>query len=211
MAIVSSMGHVDAEGNFPGARMGFASDAIATIIGSIFGLSPITAYIESGAGVQAGARTGITAIFCGFFFFLSIFFAPIIASIPPWATGGALIITGALMAQSLGKVKWYDITHASTAFLTVIMMPLTYSIAYGLLAGIMCYIILHGTFTLLEFVGIEKPKFYDPDATETTTTPSSDQVATSSDNSAVPETTKDIEGEKVVDKNDDSSDDSNKF
>jgi adenine/guanine/hypoxanthine permease len=164
MAIVSSMGLSDSEGNFEGARMAFCADAGSVIIGSLFGLAPVTAYIESAAGVAAGARTGIAAIFCGFFFFLAIFFAPIIASIPPWATGGALIITGALMAESLGKIKWYDITHASTAFLTVIIMPLTYSIAYGLLAGIICYLILTITFTVLAYVGIEKPVFYDPEA-----------------------------------------------
>lgn len=64
-------------------------DAIATMVGALFGLSPVTAYIESGAGVKAGARTGITACAIGFLFFLGLFFAPIIASIPPWATGGA--------------------------------------------------------------------------------------------------------------------------
>lgn len=160
------MGQIDEDGNFEKSREAFTADAIATMVGSLFGLSPVTSYIESGAGVAAGSRTGITAILCGFFFFLSIFFAPIIASIPPWATGGALIITGALMASSLGKIKWYDVTHAATAFLTLMVMPLTYSIAYGLIAGIMCYTILHGTFYLLALVGIEKPVFYDPNETK---------------------------------------------
>jgi xanthine/uracil/vitamin C permease (AzgA family) len=91
---------------------------LATIFGSIFGLSPVTSFIESGSGVEAGSRTGLTAVICGFSFYLSIFFAPIIASIPPWATG------------------------AATAFLTVVVMPLTYSIAYGLIAGIDCYVFI---------------------------------------------------------------------
>ena len=116
--------------------MAFSSDAIATIVGSLFGLSPVTSYIESVAGVEAGAKTGLTAVIVGFYFFLSIFFAPIIASIPPWATGGALIIVGALMCRSLADVKWTNVSHAITAFLVMIVMPLTYSIAYGMLLDI---------------------------------------------------------------------------
>lgn len=132
---------------------------MATIFGSIFGLTPVTSFIESGSGVEAGSRTGLTAVLCGFFFFLSIFFAPIIASIPPWATGGALIVVGALMSRSLGEIKWYNMTHAATAFLTVVVMPLTYSIAYGLIAGIGCYVIMTATFKLLALVGIPEPIF----------------------------------------------------
>lgn len=77
MGLVSAMGYVDEEGNFPRAKQAFAADALATMFGSVFSLSPVTSYIESGAGVEAGARTGLTACFCGLFFFLSIFFAPI--------------------------------------------------------------------------------------------------------------------------------------
>ena len=106
LALATTLGYVDEEGNFPKSRMAFASDAMATMFGSIFGLSPVTSFIESGSGVEAGARTGLTAVICGFYFFLSIFFAPIISSIPPWATGGALVIVGALMSSSLGDVKW---------------------------------------------------------------------------------------------------------
>ena len=100
------MGYVDENGDFPKSKWAFSADAIATIIGSLFGLSPVTSYIESGAGVEAGSKTGLTAVICGFFFLVSIFFAPIIASIPPWATGGSLIIVGALMSRSLLKIKW---------------------------------------------------------------------------------------------------------
>jgi AGZA family xanthine/uracil permease-like MFS transporter len=169
LGLATTMGFIDEEGDFPRSRQAFAADALATLFGSFFGLSPVTSFIESAAGVQAGARTGLTAVICGFFFFLSIFFAPIIASIPPWATGGSLIIVGALMARSLVKVKWYDVSHAATAFITVMVMPLTYSIAYGLIAGIMTWIILQSTFYLLSLVGIEKPVFDDPDADISTT------------------------------------------
>jgi xanthine/uracil/vitamin C permease (AzgA family) len=151
------MGYVDEDGNFPRSRMAFSADALATMFGSIFGLSPVTSYIESGSGVEAGSRTGLTAVICGFYFFLSIFFAPIISSIPPWATGGALIIVGSIMARSLVNVKWYNPTHALSAFLTVIVMPLTYSIAYGLIAGIGTYFASWIVFKLLSFVGIPMP------------------------------------------------------
>jgi len=158
IAIVGSMGLIDENGEFPKSRAAFSTDAIATIFGSLFGLSPITSYIESAAGVEIGSRTGLTSVFVAFFFFLSIFFAPIIASIPPWATGGSLIIVGALMAKSLKDIKWHDPAHAFTAFVTVLMMPLTYSIAYGLIAGIGAWIVFQGTFFIVEKVfGVSNP------------------------------------------------------
>jgi AGZA family xanthine/uracil permease-like MFS transporter len=163
LALASSMGYVDENGDFPKSKWAFAADALATMFGSLFGLSPVTSYIESGSGVEAGARTGLAAVICGFFFFLSIFFAPIIASIPAWATGGALIVVGAMMCRSLAKVKWYIPSHALSAFMTLMIMPLTYSIAYGLIAGIVSYMIMEGTFYLLTFVGIAKPEFLPAD------------------------------------------------
>mmetsp|Transcript_20322 Transcript_20322/g.38498 ORF Transcript_20322/g.38498 Transcript_20322/m.38498 type:complete len:422 (+) Transcript_20322:907-2172(+) len=162
LGIVSAMGFVDENGDFPNAREAYASDALATMFGAIFGTSPVTSYIESGAGVEAGARTGLTAIFVAFFFFLSIFFAPILASVPPFAVGGALVIVGALMCHPLAKVKWYDVTHAVTAFVVVMVMPLTYSIAYGLIAGLMSWTVLQSTFYVLSLVGIKKPEAVDP-------------------------------------------------
>ena len=125
--------------------------------GSLFGLSPITSYIESGAGVEAGAKTGLTAVICAFYFFISIFFAPIFASIPPWAIGGALILVGALMARSLAKLNFNKVSHAVSGFLTVMVMPLTYSIAYGLIAGISTYIVMESVFWVLSFAGLKVP------------------------------------------------------
>ncbi len=107
--------------------------------------------------MEAGAKTGLTAVICAFYFFISIFFAPILASIPPWAIGGALIIVGALMARSLTKLNFNRPSHAISGFLTVMVMPLTYSIAYGLIAGIMTYCVMEGTFWILSFVGLEIP------------------------------------------------------
>merc|ERR1739844_471594 len=158
LAMVSSMDFPDTEGDFPKSRAAFSTDALATIFGSFFGLSPITSYIESAAGIEVGARTGLTSVFTAFFFFLSIFFAPILASIPAWATGGSLIIVGALMARSLVKVKWDNPAHAITAFVTVMIMPLTYSIAYGLIAGIMTWMVFKAVFIPLEMIfGIPDP------------------------------------------------------
>jgi len=157
LGIATSMGVIDDEGNFPKSTQAYSVDAVSTMFGSIFGLSPITSYIESGAGVEAGAKTGLTAVICGFYFFIAIFFAPILASIPPWAIGGALIIVGALMARSLTKLNFNRVSHAVSGFLTVIVMPLTYSIAYGLIAGIGTYMVMEGVFWILSFVGLELP------------------------------------------------------
>ena len=127
--LVSSMGYIsEATGDFPRSRWAYSADAIATIVGSLFGVSPVTSYIESGAGVQAGSRTGLTAVFCSIFFFLSIFFAPIIASIPPWATGGALIIIGSLMARSLTKIKWYGLYVVAGLWYCVLILSLQFSL-----------------------------------------------------------------------------------
>lgn len=157
LALVSSMGYVGEDGDFPNSRAAFTVDAISTIIGSLFGLSPVTSYIESAAGVEVGSRTGLTSVFVAFFFFISIFFAPILSSIPPWATGGSLVIVGALMARSLVNVKWENPAHAITAFVTVIVMPLTYSIANGLIAGIGIWICMKMVFLPLSLLGIPDP------------------------------------------------------
>lgn len=165
LGMVSSMNLIDNETmDFPKSRAAFSVDALATVFGSLFGLSPITSYIESGAGIEIGSRTGMTSVFVAFFFFLSIFFAPILASIPPWATGGSLIIVGALMTKSLVNVKWGNPAHAITAFITVIVMPLTYSVAYGLIAGIMTWCVLKGVFITLNLIfGIPDPTIDDTD------------------------------------------------
>ena len=157
LGLANAMGVIDEEGNFPKSRFAFSADALATMFGSIFGLSPVTSYIESGSGVEAGAKTGLTAVICSFYFFISIFFAPIIASIPPWATGGALVVVGAMMGRSLAKLDWNNVSHAVSGFVTVVLMPLTYSIAYGLIGGIFVYLVMEGTFHLLSFVGVPKP------------------------------------------------------
>ncbi|KAE9365737.1 hypothetical protein N431DRAFT_548857 [Stipitochalara longipes BDJ] len=120
--------------DFEGSAVAYLVDALGISIGSLFGLSPVTAFIESGAGISEGGKTSLTAMTTGFCFFISIFFAPIFASIPPWATGYQL----ALFRDAL------------PAFITLAVMPFTYSITYGLIASIVSYIIINTTTWLLE-------------------------------------------------------------
>ncbi|KAK9764824.1 hypothetical protein K7432_007367 [Basidiobolus ranarum] len=132
-------------GDFEGMGMAFIVDGCTIIVGSIFGVSPVTVFVESGAGITDGGRTGITAITVGFFFFLSVFLAPIFASIPPWATGPALIVIGSMMTKGVKDINWDYLGDAVPAFLTIALMPLTYSIAYGLIGGIGSYIAINLT------------------------------------------------------------------
>jgi len=126
--------------------------ALGISISSLFGVSPVTAFIESGAGISEGGKTGITAVVTGICFFISIFFAPIFASIPPWATGCTLIIVGAMMASAAKEINWLYFGDALPAFITLAVMPFTYSIADGLIAGIISYIFINTVIWLIEVV-----------------------------------------------------------
>jgi AGZA family xanthine/uracil permease-like MFS transporter len=131
--------------DFEGSSLAYMVDSICISIGAVFGVPPVTAFVESGAGISEGGKTGLTACFAGICFFISVFFAPIFASIPPWATGSVLIIVGSMMASAVTDINWRYMGDAVPAFLTIAMMPFTYSIADGLIAGIMSYIIINGT------------------------------------------------------------------
>jgi AGZA family xanthine/uracil permease-like MFS transporter len=120
----------------------FIADATATIAGSLAGTSTVCSYIESSAGVAAGGRTGIPAIVTGFCFLGAIFVAPLVGPIPTSATAPALIIVGALMLESIAEIDWKDPLISIPAFLTLVMIPLSYSIANGLGIGIASYAIL---------------------------------------------------------------------
>jgi AGZA family xanthine/uracil permease-like MFS transporter len=136
--------------DFENSSIAYMVDAMGVTIGSLFGSSPVTAYVESGAGISEGGKTGLTAMFTGLCFFIAIFFAPIFASIPPWATGCTLVIVGSLMAQSAKDINWRYMGDAIPAFLTMALMPFTYSIAYGLIAGITSYILLNTLVYIIE-------------------------------------------------------------
>ena len=136
--------------DFEGSAMAYIVDALGISIGSLFGSPPVTAYIESGAGISEGGITGITAMVTGVCFFISVFFAPIFASIPPWATGSTLIIVGSMMMKAAADINWSYPGDGIPAFVTIMVMPFTYSIAYGLIAGIITYIILNTGAWLIE-------------------------------------------------------------
>lgn len=136
--------------DFENSSIAYSIDALGISIGSLMGCPPVTAYIESGAGISEGGKTGLTAMFTGICFFISIFFAPIFASIPAWATGGTLVIVGSLMATSAKDINWRYLGDSIPAFLTIALMPFTYSIAYGLIAGICSYMLINTTVWLIE-------------------------------------------------------------
>jgi AGZA family xanthine/uracil permease-like MFS transporter len=129
--------------DFEGSAVAYLVDALGITIGSLFGSPPVTAFIESGAGISEGGMTGLTACVTGICFFFSLFFAPIFASIPSWATGCTLILVGAMMARAVTDINWRYIGDSIPAFLTLAIMPFTYSIAYGLITGIITYTILN--------------------------------------------------------------------
>ncbi|KAJ8091827.1 hypothetical protein PM082_021063 [Marasmius tenuissimus] len=130
--------------DFEGSTLAYCIDAMCISFGSLLGVSPVTAYIESATGISEGGKTGITAVTTGLAFFVSVFFSPIFASIPPWATGGALVIVGSLMIRNVREINWDYIGDAVPAFITILMIPLTYNIAYGVIAGIGSYFVING-------------------------------------------------------------------
>ncbi|KAK9282999.1 hypothetical protein L1049_011226 [Liquidambar formosana] len=136
-------GFSDQNGDFEGQYFAFMSDASAIVVGSVLGTSPVTAFVESSTGIREGGRTGLTALTVAGYFFLALFFTPLLASIPAWAVGPPLILVGVLMMKSVVEIEWDDMRQAIPAFITLILMPLTYSIAYGLIGGIGTYIVLH--------------------------------------------------------------------
>ncbi|KAF7291523.1 Purine transporter [Mycena kentingensis (nom. inval.)] len=130
--------------DFENSTIAYCVDAFCISMGALMGTSPVTAFIESATGISEGGKTGITAMVTGLFFFISVFFAPIFASIPPWATGGALVIVGSLMIRNVRDVNWDYVGDAVPAFVTLITIPLTYNIAYGVIAGAGLYTLLNG-------------------------------------------------------------------
>ncbi|KAF8009868.1 hypothetical protein BT93_J0756 [Corymbia citriodora subsp. variegata] len=136
-------GFADQNGDFEGQYFAFMSDATSIVVGSLLGTSPVTAFIESSTGIREGGRTGLTALTVAGYFFLAFFITPLLASIPAWAVGPPLILVGVLMMKSVVEIDWNDMRHAIPAFITLLLMPLTYSIAYGLIGGIGTYIVLH--------------------------------------------------------------------
>jgi AGZA family xanthine/uracil permease-like MFS transporter len=126
-----------------GVEKMFLADSIATICGACFGTSTTTTYVESASGVGEGGRTGLTAFSVAIFFALALFLSPIFLAIPGAATAPALIIVGVMMMPSIKTIHWEDYCKAIPAFVTIIMMPLAYSISDGILLGVISYVLCH--------------------------------------------------------------------
>lgn len=133
----------------------FCVDGITISIGALLGISPVTVFVESASGIREGARTGIAALAIGFFFFVALFFTPLLASIPPYATGPALILVGAMMIINIVKIKWDRVQEGVPAFITMVVMPLTYSIAYGVIAGVISYIWINGALMIINYLQVQ--------------------------------------------------------
>ena len=129
----------DRDGNLPNARRALATDAVGTMIGAALGTSPVTAYIESAAGTDAGGRTGLTAVVVAVLFLASIFLSPLAAAVPAYATAPALIFVAVMMTKGLKDIDWDDLTEAAPALVTALAIPFTYSIAAGIGIGFISY------------------------------------------------------------------------
>ncbi|BBD53412.1 NCS2 family permease [Planktothrix agardhii] len=132
-------GYINQDGEFPRVTEAFMADAVGTTTGAIFGTSTVTTYIESASGISEGGRSGFTAVIVAILFTISIFFIPLLSGIPSFATAPALIIVGVLMMGSVQYIRWDDPAESIPAFLTIFIMPLSYSIADGLAVGLITY------------------------------------------------------------------------
>jgi len=134
---------LDENEKLPRIRPALLADAIATLVGAIFGTSTTTTYVESSAGVGVGARTGLASVVTGFMFLLAIFFAPVFTAIPGFATAPALIFVGFLMVMAVTEIKFEDITESIPAYLCFLCMPLMYSISEGIAIGVISYTLIN--------------------------------------------------------------------
>ena len=143
IGVSDKAGMLDKDGKLPRVKQALFADAIATSAGAVLGTSTTTTFVESSAGVGAGARTGLSSVVTGFLFLISIFFAPIFKAIPGFATAPALIFVGFLMISAIVKIDFEDLTEAIPAYLCLIAMPLMYSIAEGIAIGVISYVIIN--------------------------------------------------------------------
>jgi AGZA family xanthine/uracil permease-like MFS transporter len=123
-------------------KQALISDSFAAMFGASIGTSTTTSYIESAAGVAAGGRTGLTAVFVGFLFLLALFFSPLAGMIPAYASAAALLFVACAMASLMAHMEWEDMTEAAPAVIAAITMPLTYSIATGIGLGFITYVLI---------------------------------------------------------------------
>ena len=143
MAVTRKAGLIEAGNRIPRINRILFADATATIGGSLLGTTTVVSYVESAAGVAAGGRTGVVSVITGLLFIAALFIAPVIGAVPSAATAPALIVVGGLMISAVTEIPWENVETAFPAFLTLIMIPLTFSIANGLACGITAYVLIH--------------------------------------------------------------------
>lgn len=142
VAVGKKAGIFDEAHRIPRLQRILFTDATATVVGSVAGTSTVVSYIESAAGVVAGGRSGVTAIVTGLLFLVALFVAPLVGAIPAAATAPALILVGSMMASHMGEIDWTDLVVAIPAFLTIVAIPLTFSIANGIALGFTLFTLL---------------------------------------------------------------------
>ncbi len=142
VAVGQEAGYLDAQGNFPRPGTVLLVDSLAAVAGGAAGASSATTYVESAAGAAAGGRTGLTAVVTGLLFALCLFISPLAGMVPPQATGAVLVLVGYFMMREIGAIAWSDPTEAIPAFLTLTVMPFTYSITNGIGAGFVSHVFL---------------------------------------------------------------------
>ena len=142
VAVGSKIGLLKNDGSIEGGSKALLADSVATCIGAIFGTTNTTSYVESLSGVAVGAKTGFSSVVVGILFLISLFFSPLLTVITSAVTAPALIIVGSLMCSSLKEIEWDKPEVSISSFLTIILMPLTYSIGEGIACGFLAYVVL---------------------------------------------------------------------
>lgn len=142
VGVSSKAGMLDKEGRVPRVKQALFADSIGTFFGAIFGTSTVTTYVESASGVAEGGRTGLTSLATAVLFLIALFFAPAFTMVPGAATAPALILVGFFMMSPILKIDFDNYTESIPAFITIIVMPLTYSIAEGIVFGMLSYVLL---------------------------------------------------------------------
>jgi AGZA family xanthine/uracil permease-like MFS transporter len=142
IGVASRANLLNDEGEAENLDKALKADSSASIFGTFFGCSPVTSYVESSAGVEAGGRTGLAAVVVGFLFILAMFLSPLASIIPAYATAGALIYVAILMLGGMEKLNWSHVTELLPALIILIMIPLTFSIADGIALGFLSYVVL---------------------------------------------------------------------
>ncbi len=142
LCVASKAGFIDKEGNFPQIKKALFADALGTTVGAILGTSTVTSYVESTSGVTSGGRTGLTSLSTAVMFAIALFLAPLFLMVPAPATAPALIIVGLFMITSVVNVNFDDMSESLPAFLTIVMMPFSFSIANGIVFGMLSFVIL---------------------------------------------------------------------